>query len=364
MPGSVVQIDHEHGAFDAADLCRSRYSSPNSARGTCYAAGNEHRYEPDVGAHIAYQRDDHGQHRDRGVEFMGLYWRPSNYLLIGFVFLGCVELGAQRTLTAQSDGVFVEISPPAATSWVTPAPGALRERFVRIDLDRLDAARASVGEASAGGSPTLPLNLFDDARFAARAEHTGPTATGYTLSGSLGGAGGTVTLVVNGDLVAGSVRAPGATYEIRSLGAGVHVIRQVDPTALQLPRDDAVFPPTSPRPRGPAGAQPIRPPDPSASRSPAAAAPPPAEDGSRIDILIVYTPKAKADHGGAEPIRALIDLLFAETNQAYAASGVRQRVNLAHVAQVNYVERGVDSVTILRHLTDPNPDYSGRLGFR
>ena len=31
--------DHEQGAFDATDLCRSRYSSPNSARGTCYAAG-------------------------------------------------------------------------------------------------------------------------------------------------------------------------------------------------------------------------------------------------------------------------------------------------------------------------------------
>ena len=112
-----------------------------------------------------------------------------------------------------------------------------------------------------------------------------------------------------------------------------------------------MLPPTSPRPRPPAGAQPIRPPDPSASRPPAAEAPPPAEDGSRIDILVVYTPKAKADHGGAQPVRALIDLLFAETNQAYAASGVRQRVNLAHVAQVNYVERGVDRSTILQHLT-------------
>ena len=113
-------------------------------------------------------------------------WRPSNHLLIiGFVFLGCPELGAQRP-AAQSAGVFIEID-PAASSAVTPAPGTLRERLVRIDLERLEAARASVGEAGAGGAPTFPLNLnlFDDARFTARAEHTGPTATGYTLSGSL-----------------------------------------------------------------------------------------------------------------------------------------------------------------------------------
>lgn len=285
--------------------------------------------------------------------------RPSHHLLlIGFVLLGCTELGAQRP-AVQSDGVFVESGPPAATSSVIPAPGTLRERLVRIDLARLEAARASVGEASAGGSPTLLLNLFDDARFAARAEHTGPTATGYVLSGPLVAARGTATLVVNGDVVAGTVRAPGGTYEIRSIGDGVHVIRQVDPAAFPLPRDDAVLPPgpSLPESGDPPGARPIRPPDRSSSVRPPGVEAPPAEDGSRIDILVVYTPKAKADHGGTRAIGALIDLLVAETNRAYRASGVTQRVHLAGVRQVVYNERGRESPTILKHLTSPSDGH-------
>ena len=56
---------------------------------------------------------------------------------------------------------------------------------------------------------------------------------GHALSGRLAGvAEGRVTLVVNGSVVAGTVRLPGVTYRIRPTGSGKHVILQVDPSLL------------------------------------------------------------------------------------------------------------------------------------
>lgn len=43
---------------------------------------------------------------------------------------------------------------------------------------------------------------------------------------------GTLTLVVNGDVVAGTVRTPEATYRIRPAGNGLHAVSQVDLSQL------------------------------------------------------------------------------------------------------------------------------------
>ena len=143
-----------------------------------------------------------------------------------------------------------------------------------------------------------------------------------------------MTLVVNGEVAAGTVRAAGATYAIRWVGNGVYAIREVDPTAIPRLEGDAAQPPALPPP-APAPVEPIRPPV--RSLQPSAAARP-AEDGSRIDVLVVFTRKARDAAGGLRAMWAEIDLLVAETNQAYADSAVVQRVHLAHAAEVRYVE--------------------------
>ena len=76
----------------------------------------------------------------------------------------------------------------------------------------------------------LTLNLFDDASFTGLVQSVAPTLSGgYSLSGPLAGVDmGTMTLVVNGDVVAGTVRTPEATYHIRPAGAGLHAVSQVD----------------------------------------------------------------------------------------------------------------------------------------
>ena len=108
----------------------------------------------------------------------------------------------------------------------SPGGGAaLRRRDVGVDL-------AMLARVSAGGSGALRLNLFNDVVVTGIIDRRTPTFSGgYALSGRLLGVpGGTVTLVVNGSVVAGTVRGPGALYRIRPGGGGRHAILQIDPS--------------------------------------------------------------------------------------------------------------------------------------
>ena len=127
----------------------------------------------------------------------------------------------------QPGGLFQAVSPAG----VAAAPGSravpdsltLRRRLVSIDFGQLTPpVAAAAGEAAPSG--VLQLNLFDDASFTGLVERVAPTFSGgYSLSGRLAGVEmGTVTLVVNGEVVAGTVRTPEGTYRIRPAGVGLH----------------------------------------------------------------------------------------------------------------------------------------------
>ena len=81
-----------------------------------------------------------------------------------------------------------------------------------------------------------------------------------------------------------------------------------------------------------------------------------AETDVTIDVAVVYTPAAREAAHGTLGIETVIDSMVAETNQAYAASGVRQRVALAARSEVPYVETG-DSRLDLRRLRDPSDGH-------
>ena len=74
-----------------------------------------------------------------------------------------------------------------------------------------------------------------------------------------------------------------------------------------------------------------------------------------IDVVVVYTPAAREEAGGAAEIAAVIDLMIAETNQAFAESGVGHRVALVASSEVSYTEAG-DGRDIDR-LADPSDGY-------
>ena len=252
-------------------------------------------------------------------------------LLVGFVPSVAAQTGSPPDLflaVADPTGLALD-GPGIASSAVT----VLRQRVVRVDHEILATVRLRAARGYRAN--VLRLNLFDDVVLHSAVARTGPTSAGYWLSGRIDGSPlGSMTLVVNGDVVVGAVRVPGAAYAIRSVGSGVHAVRQLDPAAL-LPRQNDVLRLPAPPPE-PALVQPVSLPLPLAA-GPAADLLP-AEDGSRIDVLVVYTPAARDAEGGHDEIEALIDLYVAETNQAYANSGVIQRLNLVLASMVDYEE--------------------------
>ena len=192
--------------------------------------------------------------------------RPRQFLALAVLLLSGWVAGEAA---AQPGGLFMAASPAGAGIGVTPtAPDTLtlRRRLVTIDLEQLVPATDSAARGAAAGTEIarrgmLTLNLFDDAVFTALVERTAPTFSGgQALSGRLAGIEmGMMTLVVNGAVVAGTVRTPEATYRIRPAGSGLHVVSQVDlsrlpPLGEPIPRhrrddDRPLFEPAPVQPR-------------------------------------------------------------------------------------------------------------------
>ena len=242
---------------------------------------------------------------------------------------------------AQPGGLFSEVEgdPPPS-----PDVETLASRFVGIDFGQLARVTKppdgqntrTVGETAT--PQTLVLNLFDDVAFTGIVEHVEPTSSGRVLWGRLDGVElGTMTLVVNGSVVTGTVRTPDAVYTIRTAGDGTYVIRQIDESS-----------------RPPLG-EPLEAPLPAPDARAQAANDPP-DDGSEIDVMVVYTPLAKHQEGSRAAIEALIDLFVAETNQANANSGVTHRIRLVLREEVEYTEDG-NSFIDLRRLRDDTDGY-------
>jgi hypothetical protein len=205
----------------------------------------------------------------------------------------------------------------------------VRTRFVDVDLDILEAAE--VGDR-------IVLNLYDDAVFDAVLERKEATFSGgYAWIGHLWGQDLSQIILVAGDgQVAGNVSLPGAFYQVRYGGNGVHAIRQIDQSA---------FPPE------------LQPLEPLASGEASAAAPEaPADACADIDVMVVWTPAARTAAGGTTAMENLVNLAVAETNQSYINSGLTQRIHLAHMEEVSYTESG-DMYTDLVRLTNPGDGY-------
>ena len=243
--------------------------------------------------------------------------------------------------TPEPDGLFYDVkgeSPPSI------GVDSLASRLVGIDYEQLAQVTTppiSPKDSATETSPTpqtLVLNLFDDVVFTGIVEHIEPTSSGHALWGNLDGVElGTMTLVVNGSVVVGTVRTPVAVYTIRTVSDGTYVVRQIDESSL---------PPLGEPLGGPLSAPGIR----------SQADDVPLDDGSEIDVMVVYTPLAKRKEGGRAAIEALIDLFVAETNQAYANSRVTHRIRLVLREKVDYTEDG-NSFIDLNRLTNDSDGY-------
>ena len=213
---------------------------------------------------------------------------------------------------------------------------SIRRRIVGIDFGQLDTARR---EVLAGRPAQLALNLFDEVSFQVVVERAATTSSGYSLSGRLDGVPfGTMALVLNGRIVMGKVRTLGAVYTIRNAGASTYLIERTEPTEFR---------------EGP----PLKPVEPTSVPDPQTGARSTEEDdGSEIDVFVVWTPTARRDAGGTRRIEAAIDLAVVETNDAYASSDAAQKINLVGAVEVDYEEPG-NLFVDLHRLGNPEDGY-------
>ena len=228
---------------------------------------------------------------------------------------------------AASKGMPERIAEPSGRG-PAPRPDPPGLRMARLDFGSMAAVREA---AASGRSAAARLNLFEDAEFDWIVRRAAATAGGYSVSGPLAGVeAGTATLVANGGMVVGSAWTPEAAYRIRTVGRTQIVERVELPRALRC---------DGPLEAGPAmaegatpGATPAR-----GVRGTAASAAP--DDGSEIDVLVVYTPQARRKAGGHWAMLAEIDHDVAWTNEAYAVSGAAHRVRLVGAVEVDYEEQ-------------------------
>jgi hypothetical protein len=202
----------------------------------------------------------------------------------------------------------------------------IRQRFVYVETGLLST------------NDQIFLNLFEDVSFVATLARVEKLSKGgIAWIGHIDSVQESeVTLISRGNQMAANIVLPGAFYQVRYAGKGVHVIKEID---------QSKFPPE-------AHSIPVET-EPSAEQWWGANA----DDGSSIDVLVVYTEAAKNTVGGQTAMENLIDLAVTETNTGYANSLINQRLNLVHTAQVSYDETGFDWSQTLGRLQNTTDGY-------
>lgn len=151
----------------------------------------------------------------------------------------------------------------------------------------------------------------------------------------IGRPGSQVTLALSGDAAAGSVFIPTeGMFQIQYAGQGWQRVTAIDTT--QVPSCGVRTRDLTSSASTDTGR------DSNTTMSPLvqAAGSPGGPTNAIIDLLIVYTPAARAGAGGMEGISALIDAAVTEANTAFENSEVRARLRLVHSAEVSYSESG------------------------
>jgi hypothetical protein len=266
--------------------------------------------------------------------------RKSALVGLGIVMLAALALGLwgdARVSAGRSQngfrGLFVD-SPVQAAADRGQDRTTIRSR--RVTIDRAAIAEPGITDARMAAHPTLLLNLFDDTSFAAVLDRVDVTATGWTWVGHVSGLRmSTVTLATVGGVMVGNVVMPEAVYDIRYLGNDVNEVTQVDQSKFLSELDPIEVTPS----------------DITATSSDATTPVAMGDDGSTIDVLVLYTPAAVTAAGGTTAaMQALIELGRSNTNTSYLNSGIAQRLNVVATQELNYTENNdlgydLDAVT-------------------
>lgn len=244
--------------------------------------------------------------------------KPSFAGIVLFIILVAMTVGtAAAGRSAQEAGpLFVDAVAPYQLMQMRER-ATLRERFVTVNFPALTNTRTG---------DSLPINLFPDLTLTAHIQRVQGGMQGTVWVGKLeGDPQSQVVIVADQGQMAASIIAVDHVYHVRYAGDGLHVIRQVDqsrlpPEAPPLPVDLASSPAVE------------------VQGAPSLLAT--NDDGSVIDVMVVYTPQARSRLGGTTATQNQINLIIAQTNASYENSGINQRLNLVYMGEVSYSESG------------------------
>ena len=243
---------------------------------------------------------------------------------VGLLFLASTLTAgraAAETGEHPPDDLLVPISEVRATGELT-TPDSRRERTVSVRFDLFGGPRSSAPER-------LRLDLFPDLVLEGRQIRRHDLARGgFAWTGEVVAdwngqpRHGQVTLIVRDGRLYGSIRVTGHNLQIRPQASGHHLVYEIDPALFEDRADDFI------------------PVDLGGAPEPAASEPAVLGTDPIVDVLVVYTPAARAGAGGVEAMEALVALAQVETNTSYANSGIAQRLRIVAAEEVSYVESG------------------------
>lgn len=233
--------------------------------------------------------------------------------------------------------------PPPADGDLPPTTpddeAVTRYRFATVNFELLD----SVLQNSQNSAASVTLNLFDDVSLEALFERTESLPTGgYAWIGTVRDIDySQVIIVVNEGRATASVRVPGGNIQVLPEGGEMHSIRELDESLLGAEPDDTE---TVPQTVGAA--------------SVSAASAMSSDDGSIVDVMVVYGPDARAEVGGTAAMQDRIALGMTESNTTLENSGAGFRYRLVHTYETSYTSSGSSSTDLsnLRLTTDGNMD--------
>ena len=201
-----------------------------------------------------------------------------------------------------------------------------RERLDAVESDEL-ASEIRIGRFSLETLRTMQHQMQPAERTSRASKDS------YSIYSHDEKTGDEISLVIMGQDVLGRIREDGQTYRVKPLGDGVTAIYRYDMSRLrQHPegyedfikeQQDEIQPDQG-------------------SQIPIFEG---ENDGSVIDLMVVYTSRAKEEAGN---IDALIELNINKTNRIYEDSGIQTRIRLVHTHFTTYRESSSMLLSLLR----------------
>lgn len=224
------------------------------------------------------------------------------------------------------------------------SPTVLRSRVVSLNPKSI---ALNEHEPAKVQQEQIVLNLFDNVNFNAKVDHVEYRSEGnYTVYAKVEGIpfSDVILTSVNG-VMAGDIFTPDNFFQIRNVGKDQYAVYEVDQSKFPDEAKSLPLPETVSKTAD-------------VSVTPNGVVQPMVDDGSVIDILVVYTTAAKTAAGGVNNILSEINQAIAQTNQVYANSLINHRLRLVGTMEKSYTESTVN--TAFTDVTYNMPDVKAK----